>query len=165
MTDRAAFIQRINDPPQEAAKVLTVLECKEYITQKNTDLVSFEGTIRRKIFADPPTQKVDRKVPYGFGTTGTFPFFVYFFLYYFFLLIGLRTHQLVFTYFKNGKENYLDLYLLEWYSVMPLGLIPEMKIRVHNVIPHGNKFLITCLFTNFEFVSYEPVVEFDTVNL
>lgn len=86
--------------------------------------------------------------------------------FFFYFDIGTQTHQLIFSYEKDGKEVLLECFLNDWdLSLMPVGLIPDMRLIVKNVITQNQKFLKSSVFTTFELIAYEPEVEFSTVDL
>ncbi|KAJ8983095.1 hypothetical protein NQ317_007138 [Molorchus minor] len=77
-----------------------------------------------------------------------------------------KVHQLVFSSNENGNTIYLDCYLNNWENtVLPLGLIPQMEIRLRNVCPQSKKYLKSTAFTTFEIIGYHAYIHFDTVNL
>ncbi|KAJ8927167.1 hypothetical protein NQ314_020443 [Rhamnusium bicolor] len=128
-------------------KLLTVAECKNYVSN-NTGLVSFEGTLKSKKFANAlPSYTTKKATVYGFGTPGS------------------RVHQLVFT-TENDGVLYLDCYLNNWENVlMPLGIIPQVRVAIRNVYPQSKKYVKASVFTTFKILSYDPPLHFNTVNL
>lgn len=81
------------------------------------------------------------------------------------LILGSKTHQLVFCY-MSGYEKFLDCYLNDWQHIlMPFGLIPDMRVKVKNVLAQSRKYLKATIFTTFELIDYEPKMPFNTVNL
>lgn len=48
---------------------------------------------------------------------------------------------------------------------MPFGLVPGMRVLVHNVLPQKQKYFKSTILTNFEILEYAPKVAFVTANL
>nr|XP_023022155.1 uncharacterized protein LOC111510464 isoform X1 [Leptinotarsa decemlineata] len=136
------------DNEKDPEKLLTVEECKKFVT-RSSELVSFSGVLKQKRFANKLSSRIPRRTTvYGFGTPGS------------------NNHQLVFSCRENNTEVYLDCYLNDWENIlMPLGLIPQIRLIIRNVQPQSKKYLKATALTSLEIQAYEPLIEFRTANL
>ncbi|KAG5883250.1 hypothetical protein JTB14_036099 [Gonioctena quinquepunctata] len=144
--DERAYFQLLNSAETQET-ILTVEKCKENVMH-SLGLISFTGVLKQKRFADNFPSQAHKSSIYGFGTPGS------------------RVPQLVFSSAESKTDSLLDCYLNNWENtLMPLGLIPQARVIVRNVWPQSKKYLKSSVFTSFEILSYEPMVDFQTANL
>uniref|UniRef100_A0A6P7FB73 Uncharacterized protein LOC114326514 n=1 Tax=Diabrotica virgifera virgifera TaxID=50390 RepID=A0A6P7FB73_DIAVI len=143
-----AYFQELG-PTEDHSKnqILEIQDCKQYMSKTSNMVLSFESLIRNRGFVKNFSQTNKRTSLYGFSTPGS------------------ETHTLIFGYEENQTQSSLIVYLRNWINqLMPLGLIPEMRVRVNNVKPMAT-YLKSTIFTTIEILSYMPNIEFHTANL
>lgn len=121
-------------------------ETKESVLCGTQTLISLKGVLIEKDFCKALSSRTKRNVSVAaFGTPGG------------------KTH---FLKLKNCKNEIFTLYLNNWEAIqMPFGLLPNMKVLVRNVLPQKGKYYKSTILTNFELLSYEPKIDFETANL
>ncbi|XP_057654584.1 uncharacterized protein LOC130892906 isoform X1 [Diorhabda carinulata] len=147
INEKDAYFEELEISDNElCTPVLKITDCKEYLS-KNSNLFSFEGVIEQRGFVKNLSQKLLRTSLYGFSTPGK------------------ETHTLKFGYQENGNDSNVTVYLNDWLNrLMPLGLIPQMRVKLKHVQPKST-YIKSTIFTSIEIMSYDQTVDFHTANL
>ncbi|XP_072380188.1 uncharacterized protein [Diabrotica undecimpunctata] len=148
IVENSAYFQELGPTEVDSKnQILEVQDCKKYMSKTSNMVLSFEGVVRNRGFVQNFSQTNKRTSLYGFSTPGS------------------ETHTLIFGYLENQTQSSLVVYLSNWINqLMPLGLIPEMRVRVNNVKPMAT-YMKSTIFTTIEILSYMPRTEFHAVNL
>lgn len=164
----AVFVIVDNNISNCNKSVLCAEEVLPTIAQNNK-MISFTAVIKTKSFSDPLASRSNRDRKFnGYGTAGTeikrtnedqeltwncITF------------AGPKTDVLHF-FADISRTQSFTLYLNNWENMQtPCGLVPNSRVLVRNVMPQKGKYLKCCAVTSFTILSYEPLVEFETVNL